>query len=243
MNMFGQTNEVQTGYSQDETATILKSFMARVFMWMTIALAITAFVAYFFAKSTALMGMLYSAEGGMTILGWIVMFAPVGFVLLMSFGFQKLSAPVMIILFIIYSLLMGMSLSFIFMTYTTGSIYLMFLIAAGIFAGMSILGYTTKIDLTRFGSIMLIGLVGVVIASVVNMFLRSSALDFIISIVGVLIFIGLTAYNVQNLKRIGSGINMGDSSATKQAVMGALTLYLSFINIFLFLLRLFGKSK
>lgn len=241
--MLGQTNEVQTGYSQDETATILKSFMARVFMWMTIALGITAFVAYFFSKSEALMGMLYSAEGGMTILGWIVMLAPVGFVLLMSFGFQKLSAPVMIILFIVYSLLMGMSLSFIFMTYTTGSIYLMFLIAAGIFAGMSILGYTTKIDLTRFGSIMLIGLVGVVIASVVNMFLRSSALDFIISIVGVLIFIGLTAYNVQNLKRIGSGMNMSDSSATKQAVMGALTLYLSFINIFLFLLRLFGKSK
>lgn len=243
MNIFSQNENVQMGQTQDGTMSISKTFMARVFMWMTLALVITAVVAWVFASSESLMRSLYNPEGGMTMLGWIVMLAPIGFVLLMSFGFQKLSAPVMILLFVVFSVLMGMSLSFIFMVYALSSIYVMFFIAAGIFALMAILGYTTKIDLTRFGSIMMIGLGGVIAASIVNWFLQSNALDFIISIVGVLVFIGLTAYNVQNLKRIGAGINMGDSTATKLAVTGALTLYLSFINIFLFLLRLFGKSR
>ncbi len=242
MNFFAQNNETQVPYANPESTTMLRTFMARVFTWMTLALVLTAVVAYLFAANETLFNSLYT-KNGMSILGWIVMLAPLGFVLLMSFGFQKLSAPVMMLLFMVFSVLMGMSLSFIFYAYSIGTIYLTFAVTAGVFGLMAILGYTTKIDLTRFGSIMMIGLVGIIIASLVNWFLHSSGLDFIISIVGVLVFTGLTAYDVQKLKRIGSGVNMADASTSKLAIFGALSLYLDFINLFLFLLRLFGGRK
>jgi uncharacterized protein len=242
MNMFAQSNEVQFKYSPEETASMLKTFMSRVFTWMTLALGITTIVAYLFAATPSLLGLLIT-ETGMSLLGWVVMLAPLGFVLLMSFGFQKLSAPVMMLLFIAFSVLMGMSLSFIFLIYSVKTLYITFAITGGVFGLMAILGYTTKIDLTRFGSIMIIGLVGVIIASIVNWFLHSSGLDYIISIVGVLVFTGLTAYDVQKLKRIGSGAVVGDATTTKLAVFGALSLYLDFINLFLFLLRILGGRR
>lgn len=242
MNIFAQNDQAQATFADPQVATNLRTFMARVFTWMTVALVITAAVAYLFASNETLFSSLYTQDG-MSILGWIVMLAPLGFVLLMSFGFQKLPAPVMMLLFVVFSVLMGMSMSFIFYAYAIGTIYLTFAVTAGVFGLMAILGYTTKIDLTRFGSIMLIGLGGIIIASIINIFLQSSGMDFIISIVGVLVFTGLTAYDVQKIKRIGMGVNMGDASTTKLAVYGALSLYLDFINLFLFLLRIFGGKK
>lgn len=138
---------------------------------------------------------------------------------------------------------MGMSLSFIFLIYTLPSIAKTFVITAAMFGTMGVLGYTTKTDLTKFGSIMMMGLVGLIIASVVNMFMRSETMDYIISFIGVLVFTGLTAYDVQKLKRIGNSISMDTEAARKLTIMGALTLYLYFINLFLFLLRFFGGRK
>jgi FtsH-binding integral membrane protein len=138
-----------------------------------------------------------------------------------------------------------MSLSFILLIYTAASVYKTFAIAAGMFGVMAVLGYTTKTDLTRFGSIMMMGLFGLIIAMLVNIFLKSSTMEYLISIIGVLIFTGLTAYDVQKLKRIGAGMvgDMGDANTRKLSIMGALTLYLDFINLFLFLLRFLGDRK
>jgi FtsH-binding integral membrane protein len=142
-----------------------------------------------------------------------------------------------------YALFTGMSLSFIFVIYTMGSIASTFLIAAGMFGAMAVVGYTTKTDLTSFGKIMMMGLIGILIASLVNFFLKSDAMSYVISTIGVLVFTGLTAYDVQKLKRIGAGIEYGNQMASKLSIMGALSLYLDFINIFLYLLRLFGSRR
>ena len=147
----------------------------------------------------------------------------------------------MVLWYVIYSILMGMSLSFIFVIYTEASIFKTFLIAASMFGVMAVVGYTTKTDLTKFGSILLMALIGVIIATIVNFFMNSDGLDYIISIVGVLIFTGLTAFDVQKIKQIGNaGINDGDVMA-KITIHAALTLYLDFINLFLYLLRIFGS--
>lgn len=222
----------------------LSSFMSRVFTWMTLALLVTAITAYFFANSPSLLGLLITAEGGMSILGWIVMFAPFGLVLLMGFGFQRMSRTALTGVFFAYSVLMGMSLSFILLAYTGSSIFTTFAITAGTFGVMAFLGYTTKTDLSKFGSILFMALIGIIIASLVNFFMHSGTLDYIISILGVLIFTGLTAYDVQKLKRIGSAVGEYQGIDTeKLSIMGALSLYLDFINLFLFLLRFLGDRR
>ena len=228
---------------QADSLTFSRTFLSNVFSWMFLGLLSTAGTAYIFSGSAQLMSLLIS-ETGMTGLGWVVMLAPFGFVLLLSFGFNKLSSAAMIILFVIYAVLMGMSLSFIFLAYSLGSIASTFAITAGMFGAMALLGYTTKTDLTKFGSILIMALVGVIIASFVNLLiLKSSMFDYFISLMGVLIFTGLTAYDVQKLKRIGSGVEDGLESTRKLTIMGALTLYLDFINLFLFLLRFLGNRK
>ncbi len=245
MNMFNEQN-VSVGYRDPaETATMTRTFMSKVFSWMFLALAITAVTAFVFAATPSLMQMLIKPEGGLSILGWVVMLAPLGFVLLMSFGYQKLSAPLMTLLFMVYSVLMGMSFSFIFLAYSLGTIGITFAITAGMFGVMALAGYFTKTDLTKFGSILMMGVIGIVIAMIVNFFLKSDMMGYIISIVGVLIFTGLTAYDVQKLKRIGSGIGIDseNTAVRKMSIMGALTLYLDFINLFLFLLRLLGDRR
>lgn len=226
-------------------ATIAKSFLANVFSYMAGALAITGVIAYAFGNSMELMSYLINFEtGGMTILGYAVMFAPLIMVLVMSFAFNRLSSFALLALFIGYSVLMGMSLGFIFLAYTGTSIASTFGITAGTFGVMAVLGYTTKTDLTKFGGILRMALIGIIIAMVVNIFLGSETMDFVISILGVLIFTGLTAYDVQKLKRIGAGMEFeGQASHSKLAIMGALTLYLDFINLFLFLLRFMGDRK
>ncbi|MEO6883400.1 MAG: Bax inhibitor-1/YccA family protein [Bacteroidia bacterium] len=225
-----------------ESGAMSKTFLASVFSWMFFALVTTGVVAYLFGHSASLLQMLIT-NTGMTPLGYIVMFAPIGFVLLMSFGINKLSYPVLLLLFIAFSILMGMSLSFIFLAYTGASIASIFFVSAGMFGLMGIVGYTTSTDLTKFGSLMFMGLIGIIIASVVNIFMKSSGMDYLISFLAVLIFTGLTAYDVQKLKKIGSTVENGTDSAAKLAIFGALSLYLDFINLFLALLRIFGGRK
>ena len=221
-----------------DSSALSKNFISNVFSLMFIALGISGVTAFWFYESEAVFSLIN--ETGMTALGWIIMLAPLGLVMLMSFGFNKLSLTTLMVVFIIYSLLTGMSLSFIFLAYSSSSIAITFFITAGTFGIMAFLGYTTSTDLTNFGSLLYMALIGIIIASVVNWFMNSAGLDYIISIIGVLIFTGLTAYDVQKLKRIGAGVEYDGETKQKLIIMGALTLYLDFINLFLFMLRLFG---
>lgn len=228
--------------TRQEPLVMTRSFISTVFSWMSAALAITAVTAYVFGTDISYLSYLMT-ETGLTGFGYFVMFAPLGFVLLMSFGFQRLSQTMMTFLFLIYSVVMGMSLSFIFLVYAQSQIYMTFAVTAGMFGLMALAGYTTKTDLTKLGSLLFMALIGIIIASVVNIFLKSSGFDYIISFIGVIVFTGLTAYDVQKLKRIGEGVEYGTEATAKLAIMGALTLYLDFINLFLMLLRLFGNRK
>lgn len=229
---------------QLDDAASSRRFIANVFMWMFVALGISAFCAYLFASDMNLLSKLIDLNTGRrTGLGTIVMFAPIVFVMIMSFGLNKLSAPVLTLLFLIFAVLMGSSLSFILLVYATSSVLGVFITASAVFGIMAVAGYTTNQDLTKFGSLMIMGLIGMVIASVVNMFIQSPGMSKAISYIGVAVFVGLTAYDVQKLKRIGAGLEYGAADAKKMAIMGALTLYLDFINLFLSLLRIFGSRK
>ena len=215
------------------------------FSWMSLAMLLTSLAAIVFANVPELTSLLWEAtEAGKqpTMLYYIAMFAPLAFVMAISFGLNKLSYPVLVGLFIAYSVVMGISLSSIFIVYEIGSIINVFLSTTALFAVMAIAGYTTKTDLTKLGSLLMIGLIGLVIASLINLFTQSSGMDYIISILGVIIFTGLTAYDVQKIKNLGYESN-GSAVAGKLGIMGALTLYLDFINLFLFLLRLFGGKR
>lgn len=227
------------------TVTGSNTLLRSVFSWMTAALVITTLTSMLFAFVPSLLSLLFvETETGiqMSTLSWVVMFAPLGFVLLMSFGFNRLSYPVLIAVFLAYAAVNGISLSFIFLVYNLGSIVNVFLSSVALFAVMAIAGYTTKTDLTKMGSILMIGLIGIVIASLINVFMQSDKMSFICSILGVIIFTGLTAWDVQKIKNMAT---QDDGSVTfrKLSIMGALTLYLDFINIFLYLLRLFGGRK
>ncbi|MCT4624199.1 MAG: Bax inhibitor-1/YccA family protein [Schleiferiaceae bacterium] len=228
-------------YTQ-ESAIMPKTFVSNVMVLMSLGLLISAALAYMFGNSAELFGMLYNLEtGGRTGLGWIVMLAPLGLVLGLGAGLQRFSSNTLILLFLVFAALMGMSLSSIFVVYSASSITLTFLIAAGMFGTMAVAGYVTNTDLSKMGSILFMGLIGIIIASVVNWFLGSAQLDYIISFLGVLIFTGLTAYDMQKIKQMGMTVGHQGELARKMAVMGALSLYLDFINLFLFLLRFFGN--
>ncbi|WP_133990453.1 Bax inhibitor-1/YccA family protein [Dinghuibacter silviterrae] len=240
--------EKVTVLSEFERGAVAKSFMSNVFLWMFGALAITGVTAYIFASNAdTLLSFMFApnAVGRLvpTGLGYLVIFAPLGFVLLMSFGYQRLSASVMALLFVLYALINGISFSVILLGYTASSVATCFFSSAAMFGVMAVMGYTTKKDLTGFGSIMIMGLIGIIVASVINMFLHSSQMEYVISFIGVLVFTGLTAYDVQKLKNIGAGVNVEDPTIRKVAIMGALNLYLDFINLFLMMLRLFGRRR
>ena len=229
---------------QREGGITAKNFIPNVFLWMFIALALSAGFAYFFSTDAGLLSMLIDPiSGGRTTLGTIAMFAPLAFVLLMSFGLNRLSFLMLALVFVLYSAATGISLSYILLVYTSSSVLGCFISASALFAVMAVAGYTTETDLTKFGPILMMALFGIIIASVVNFFLGSSQLDYIISFIGVALFVGLTAYDMQRLKRIAAGIEYGDASANKMVIMGALTLYLDFINLFIMLLRLFGGRR
>lgn len=227
--------------------TIAKNFMANVFLWMFVAMAISAATAFAFTVSPSLMDTLVNQDTHrFNMLGNVVMFAPLIFVLTMSFAFNRLSATLLTLFFIGYAAVMGISLSFIIQFYTTSSVIGCFTAASLMFGIMAVMGYTTDKDLTSFGRILTMGLIGIVIASLINFFMHSDTMSYIISIVGVAVFTGLTAYDVQKLKRIGEGVEFEGTPATatrKLAIMGALNLYLDFINLFLMLLRLFGNRR
>jgi FtsH-binding integral membrane protein len=229
---------------QIEDADQSRRFIASVFLWMFVALGISSLAAYSFATTPALLQTLFDASTGKpTILFYVAMFSPLAFVMLMSFGLNRISYVGLSLLFIAYSVATGVSLSFILLVYTSSSVLGVFLTSSIVFGIMAVAGYTTKTDLTKFGSLMMMLLVGIIVASIVNFFLHSSGLSMLISYIGVAVFVGLTAYDVQKLKRIGAGMEYGDASYKKMALMGGLTLYLDFINLFLFLLRIFGRRR
>ncbi|MFZ6051588.1 Bax inhibitor-1/YccA family protein [Halocola ammonii] len=222
-----------------EEGSMAKAFMANVFSYMVLALAISGVMAWWFG-TTEMIEYIIGPQGGFTALGWVTLLSPFAFILAMNFGLQKFSVPVLMLIFIAFATMLGISLSTIFLRYDLGVIYLTFGITAGTFGTMAVLGYTTSTDLTKFGSILYMALIGLIIAMVVNWFVGSDAIDYLISCIGVLIFTGLTAYDTQKLKRIGAGVEYGSDMSSKLAIMGATTLYLDFVNLFLFLLRIIG---
>ncbi len=215
----------------------LRAHMLRVYNYMVGGLGITGLLAFITANSPAMLNAIYG-----TPLAWVVMLAPLGMVFFLSFRVHKMSFAAAQTTFWLFAAVMGLSMATIFIIYTPSSITRVFFITSGTFAAMSLYGYTTKRDLTAMGSFLMMGLIGIIIAMVVNMFLASAMMDFVISVLGVLIFTGLTAYDTQKIKEI---YYEGDGSAVagKKAIMGALRLYLDFINLFLMLLRLFGNRN
>ncbi len=220
-----------------DSAAVSKAFVSNVFSYMTLALVISGVAAYWFAGSGMILNLLQTVP----MMKWVIMLAPLALVMVMSFAFNKLSASALIGIFIAFSIVNGISLSVIFLMYSTATIAKVFFITAGLFGTMAVIGYTTKTDLTKMGSILMMGVIGIIIASLVNMFMQSGPLDYLISCIGALIFTGLVAYDTQKVKRIGAGVEYGTATASKLAIMGALSLYLDFINLFLFLLRIFGR--
>jgi FtsH-binding integral membrane protein len=214
----------------------LRAHMERVYGYMAGGLALTGIVAYAAAAS----GFYQSIAG--TPLIWIVMLAPLGFVLALSFGIQRMDAATATLLFWIYAAVMGLSFGSIFLVFTGESIVRVFFITAATYGAMSLYGYTTRSDLSRFGSFLMMGLIGIVIASLVNIFVGSSALQFAVSVIGVIVFVGLTAYDTQRIKEIYLESDTVEV-AGKKAVLGALALYLDFINLFMLLLQLFGQRR
>lgn len=215
----------------------LRKYMLGVYNYMTAGVAITGLMAYVVSTQPALMQAIFG-----TGLSFVVMLAPLAFVLVLNFGINRMSAGTVQLVFWAFASVMGVSLSTIFIAYTDASIVRVFFITSAAFAGLSLYGYTTKRDLSGFGSFLVMGLIGIIIASIVNIFLESSALQFTISVIGVLVFAGLTAYDTQRIK---SQYYEGDAAETmtKKSVMGALSLYLSFINMFLMLMHLFGNRE
>lgn len=231
-----------TGHVIYGPATSVRAFLSQVFSYMATALVISGAAAWAFGTSAELFTLLRDGlTGKPTLLGWMVMLAPLGLVFLMGSMVEKLSSTALLGVFALYSALTGISLSYIFWIYDLASVGRVFFMSAGVFALMAVAGYTTKTDLTKLGSILFIGLIGIIIASVINLFMGSGTMDHVISILGVIIFTGLTAYDMQRLKRLGDVVATGTEGAQKMALMGALSLYLDFINLFLMLLRLFGR--
>ena len=216
----------------------LRAYMLGVYNYMAAGLAVSGIIAWFVSSSPAMLSAIY----GNTALTWIVMLAPLAFILALSFGIQKMKASTVQALYWAFAITMGISLSSIFVVYTSASIARVFFITAATFGAMSLYGYTTKRDLTGWGSFLFMGLIGIIIASVVNFFLASAAMDFAISVIGVLIFVGLTAYDTQKIRNEYSEFDSSEV-ATKKSVFGALRLYLDFINLMLMLLRLFGQRR
>lgn len=219
----------------------LRSYMLSVYNYMASGVLLTGVVALFFAQS-GLVNSLFNEVGKPSMLGWIIMLAPLGLVMTLSFGINRLSEFSAKALFWGYAALMGASLSTIFLRYTGGSIASCFFATAAGFAGLSLYGYTTKRDLGGMGKFLMMGVIGIVVAMIANMFLKSGPMDLIISIIGVLLFAGLTVYDTQKIKNMYDSVGNTEFRG-KSIVMGALTLYLDFINLFLFMLRFMGNSR
>ncbi len=219
-------------------AEVLGVFMRGVYKWMSLGLAVTAAAAFLVATSPAAQQVIFGNQ--IVFFGLII--GELALVVGMSAAINRLSAGAANGLFLLYSALNGLTLSAVLLVYTGESVFMTFVICAGMFGAMSLYGMTTKKDLTSWGSFLFMGLIGIFIAMLVNMFMQSSAMHFAISVIGVIVFTGLTAYDTQKLRYMGETMPMGDAAAIQRGtILGALTLYLDFINLFLMLLRLFGR--
>lgn len=246
---FNRSNE-QIQSSSQKAVTYdegLRSYLLSVYNYMASAVLLTGIVAYFAGTSEAFLQVMFTMKAngqmGLSPLAYVVMFAPLGVVLFLSARIGSLTENAAKMWFWGYAVLMGLSLYYIFALYTGVSIARVFFITAGTFGAMSLYGYTTKKDLSSMGSFLLMGLVGIIIASIVNLFLQSSALHFAVSVIGVLLFVGLTAYDTQRIKNMYQMVAGNSAEIGKVAIMGALSLYLDFINLFVMLLQFFGDRR
>jgi len=233
--------DAYSSLSQNAVLVKTNSFIRSVYNWMAIALTLTGLTAYYVSHNATMVQLIYGTPG----LIMILIFAELGFVFFLSARIQKIKATTATVMFTIYSILNGITMSYIFLAYTATSIVSTFMICAVTFLACSIYGMITKRDLTSLGGFMIMGLIGIIVASVVNIFIQSSAMQMIISYIGVVVFIGLTAYDTQKLKTMATTIpnNATGAIIRKGALMGALTLYLDFINLFIMMLHIFGGSK
>jgi FtsH-binding integral membrane protein len=222
-----------------EVSQAFPVLMRKVYVWMSLALAITGFTAYGVATSPGLMQAIYANQ----FFFWGLIIAEFALVIGVSAAIDRLSLATATLMFILYSVINGALLSYIFIVYTASSVSTAFFITAGTFAAMALYGYTTKTNLTSWGKLLLMALIGLIIATLVNVFVKSSTFDLILSYVGVLIFVGLTAYDSQKIKQMLLEAPDAGEAAQKVALLGALSLYLDFINLFLYLLRIFGKRE
>ncbi|MDR1126395.1 MAG: Bax inhibitor-1/YccA family protein [Deltaproteobacteria bacterium] len=237
--MYRDSHTPQAG-SLSASRELTNAFLRGVYLWMGIGLAITAVVSWQVAGSYAIMNAIYSNM----VLLIVLIVAQLGLVVALSAAIQKMSSGMATGLFMLYSALSGVTLAPIFVIYTSTSIAGTFAACAGMFAAMSIYGLVTKRDLTSLGSFMFMGLIGIIIASVVNIFLQSEAMHYVIGYIGVIVFLGLTAYDTQKLRNMGESAPHDDALAIRRGtILGALTLYLDFINLFLMLLRIFGDRR
>ena len=239
MSQFNNKTSFASSASRTQTHdSALRNYMVKVYNHMAMALGISGAVAFTVSNVPALMNLFFG-----TPLSWVVMLAPLGFVMFFSYKLNSISAATARSYLWIYSSLMGLSLSTLLVIYTGASVTRVFFITASVFGAMSLYGYTTKKDLTGIGSFLIMGLIGLVIASLVNIFLKSSALDFALSVIGTLIFIGLTAYDTQRIKQTYYQFAGNAEMTSKMAILGALNLYMDFINLFIMLLRFMGERR
>jgi uncharacterized protein len=237
-----ETNNFNYVRSQEETASLSKTFIANVFAWMFSALIISGATAYILGHNETFIASLFG-ERGLSGFGYFVMLSPLAFSFAINLGINKFSHLLVVGLYLAFSILMGMSLSMIFLIYSIDSILLTFGVSAAAFGIMAITGYTTSTDLTKLGTYLIIGAVAVVAVSWINYAIGSDTLDFIVSAVGVVVFTGLAAYKVQYLKQLGAEASLDTAEGRKYAVWGAFGLYITFINLFLSLLRFTGNRR
>lgn len=226
-------------FERDRAVAIQSDFVRRVYNWMALGLGVTAVTSLFTVNSPALLHLIF----GTPMVLFVLIIAELGIVMGLSAAINRLSSSTALLMFFGYSFLNGLTLAAIFMVYTKASIANTFFVTAGTFGVMSVYGYTTKRDLTSWGSLLTMGLIGIIIASLVNIFLRSPQVYWLITYVGVIIFVGLTAYDAQQIKAMAMGGFAGEEMERKASVIGALRLYLDFINLFLLLLRIFGRRS
>lgn len=213
------------------------AFMRMVYTVMSLGLALTGLTAWMVSQNAYLMETLFSGA-----MRWVVMLAPLAFVMVLSFGIHKMRYSTASVVFALYSLIMGLSIAWIFMAFSMGAIFKAFFITAATFGAMTLVGYTTKVDLSKMGSILYMALIGLIIAMVINFFLGSSMMDYVISCLGVVIFAGLTAWDTQRLLQYGAHADASNEDMRKVGLIGALGLYLNIVNLFMFLLRLVGND-
>lgn len=222
-----------------EMSTAFPILMRKVYLWMTLALVITGFTAYYVASSESLMMALFSNQ----IIFWGLVIGELVLVFSLSAAINKLSLTAATLMFVLYSVINGATMSFIFLVYTASSVTNVFLITAATFAVMAFFGYFTKTDLTSWGKILMMALIGIIIATIVNIFTKSEGLAVILNYLGVLVFVGLTAYDSQKIKQMLMQAPDAGEGAQKVALLGALSLYLDFINLFIYLLRILGSKR